>query len=202
MNLTQMFPGAFSPEQVMASLDQGSAEKLIESYELDAARAHDVIEKIKLGPEVLFNEPNRPLAPGEGTEIDPVTGQEVPIMEPVTNPDGSPAVDMSTGQPVMKPMAECPGWLPRPFDNIPVQKKVFEDFMKTSDFDSLENGMKAACFQYYDALEKGEQRKAQQAQMEQAKMAESMGMQNAVKGSGPGNTNGDKPLPSMPALNS
>jgi len=195
MNLTQMFPGAFSPEQVMAAMDQGSGEKLIESYEQDVRRAHEVIQKIKFGPEVLFNESKRPLAPGEGMTTDPLTGQETPIMEPIEGPDAQPILD-EKGRPQMTPMVEAPGWLPRPFDNIPVQKKVFEDFMKTPDFDMLDNGMKAACFQYYAALEEGEARKAQKAQMQQAQMAQNMGEQNAARPT----PNGDKPLPSMPAL--
>lgn len=191
MNLVQMFPGAFSPEQVMAAMEGGSAESLIESYELDTQRAHAVIQKIKLGPEVLFAEPPRPVAPGEETQLapgppDPATGQPGPPIE-------QPIIDPDTGLPI----TEVPGWLPRPFDNIPVQKKVFEDFMKTSDFDSLEPGMKAACFQYYAVLDEQEQQKAEKAQARQAQMAEGMGMTNAA--SGPGGPGG-KPLPSMPAL--
>lgn len=187
MNLVQMFPGAFSPEQVMAAMEQGTAEKLLESYELDVRRAHEIIQKIKAGPEVLFNEPHRPLAPGEGTkaepEIDP-TGQptgrmvEQPILDPETK----------------EPITDVPGWLPRPFDNTAVQKKVVQDFAKTSDFDMLEDGMKAATFQYLAALDEAEQREAEKAQMEVAQKAEQIGMRNASEPP-------PKPIPSLPSLN-
>jgi len=190
MNLVQMFPGSFSPEQVMAAMERGSAEKLLDSYELDVRMAHEVIQKIKMGPEVLFSEPPRPLAPGEGTQI-------VPEQDPMGNPTGrmveQPILDPDTGEPI----TDVPGWLPRPFDSIPVQKKVIQDFAKTSDFAMLEDGMKAATFQYLGALDQAEMREAQKAQLQQQQTAESIGMQNATRDGGAGN---GKPLPSLPSL--
>jgi hypothetical protein len=52
-----MFPGFVSPEAAMAAINGGTGEKLIESYELDVARANLILQKILAGPEVLFAEP-------------------------------------------------------------------------------------------------------------------------------------------------
>ena len=51
--------GWVSPEAAMSAIGGGNAEKLIESYELDVARANQVIQKIKAGPEILFGQPMR-----------------------------------------------------------------------------------------------------------------------------------------------
>lgn len=48
--------GWISPQQAMAAIDGGTAEKLIESYELDVARAHRVVERIFTNPESLLAE--------------------------------------------------------------------------------------------------------------------------------------------------
>jgi hypothetical protein len=46
----------------MAAIEGGTGEKLIESYELDVARANLMLQKILAGPEVLFASrwPTRP----------------------------------------------------------------------------------------------------------------------------------------------
>jgi hypothetical protein len=51
--------GWISPEAAMAAINGGTAEKLIESYELDVARANLVIQKLKAGPDVFFAIPPR-----------------------------------------------------------------------------------------------------------------------------------------------
>jgi hypothetical protein len=138
--------GWISPEAAMSAISGGTAEKLIESYELDVARANTIIQKIKAGPEVLFAEPMvDPLAP--------------------------------------------PSWAPRKFDNVAVHMSIFEDFMKTQEYDSLDPGIQEAARLYYDACEFLQaQRMAQQA-MQQAAMAEQLGMNNAAK------PQGAKPMP-------
>lgn len=55
--IAQTFPGYLSPEAAMAALEGGTGEKLIESYELDVARANMMLQKILAGPDVLFAEP-------------------------------------------------------------------------------------------------------------------------------------------------
>jgi hypothetical protein len=71
MNYAQL--GWISPEAAMAAIDGGTAESLASSYELDVERANLVIEKIRMGPDVLFAVPPRLMT-------DPMTGmqREVP----------------------------------------------------------------------------------------------------------------------------
>lgn len=51
--------GWISPQAAMAAISGGNAESLVQSYQKDVSRAHQVIRKIKLGPEVLFSGPPR-----------------------------------------------------------------------------------------------------------------------------------------------
>jgi hypothetical protein len=125
----------------MSAIDGGTAEKLVESYELDVARAHQIIKKIKQGPEVLF--------------------QTAP------NPDGTP------------------GWLPRQFDNIEVHKSVFEDWLKTSDYDGLPDPMKEVANLYYLALNDLEAAQAAREKMLATQAASDQGMMNAAKPQAP-----------------
>lgn len=62
--------GWVSPEKAMAAIEQGTAADLVDSYELDVARAHRVIQKILAGPDVFLAEPLQPgNLPGGGTEV-------------------------------------------------------------------------------------------------------------------------------------
>lgn len=133
--------GWIAPEAAMAAINGGTAEKLVESYELDVARANLMIQKVKEGPEALF-------------------AGEMRI-----EPDGT----------------EVPSWMPRPFDNIQVHKAVFEDWMKTDEFDSLPQPMQVAASTYYNGLLQLEAEKAAQEAEAQQAQAESLGMQNASK---------------------
>lgn len=139
MNYAQL--GWISPQAAMSAIDGGTAEKLVESYELDVARAHQIIKKIKQGADVLFMTP--------------------------PHPDGTP------------------GWMPRPFDNIDVHKSVFEDWMKTSDWDNLPDPMKESANLYYLALNDLEAAKAARDQMLASQAASDQGMLNAAKPQGP-----------------
>jgi hypothetical protein len=51
----------------MAAIEQGTSADVIDSYELDVARAHRVIQKIVAGPEMFLNEPLQ-VGPS-GTEV-------------------------------------------------------------------------------------------------------------------------------------
>jgi hypothetical protein len=133
--------GWISPEAAMAAINGGTAEKLVESYELDVARANLMIQKIKEGPEVLFSGEMR------------------------IEPDGR----------------EVPAWMPRPFDNIQVHKSVFEDWMKTNDYDTLPQPMQVAAETYYQGLLQLEAEKAAADAQAQQMQAESLGMANAAK---------------------
>jgi hypothetical protein len=66
-----------SPEKAMAAIEQGTAADLVDSYELDVARAHRVIQKILAGPQAFLAEP---LQPGPD-------GQDVPSWMPRTGID-------------------------------------------------------------------------------------------------------------------
>lgn len=164
MNYAQL--GWVSPEAAMAAINSGTAEGLVESYELDLARANDVIQKIKEGS--FMEEPSRRVFPGEAVETDPATGEQIQVAE------------------------EVPGWIPRPFDNVRVHKQVFEDFMKTTDYDALDEVGKEAAALYYDTLLKLEAEQAARDQAAQQQMAEGLGMNNAAK------PQQAAPLPSLP----
>jgi hypothetical protein len=133
--------GWISPTAAMAAIAGGTAEKLVESYELDVARANRIIQKIKAGPEVLFQEPL----------VDPT----VP-----------------------------PSWAPRKFDNIAVHKAIFEDWMKTQDYDYAPIEVQTAAQLYYEALLYLEAEKAAEAAQQQTAMAEQLGMENAARPQG------------------
>lgn len=147
--------GWISPQAAMAAINGGTAEKLVDDYELAIGRAHQIIEKIKAGPETLFNVPPR---------LDPLTGQEVD------------------------------GWMPRPFDKVPIQIEVFESWMQTVDFDQLPIDMKHAAELYYSGLKQIEAQQMAQQQMAQAAMAEGLGMQNAAR------PQDGKPMPDQPGI--
>jgi hypothetical protein len=206
MNIANMFPGHFAPEVLISALEGGSAEKLIEGYEDDVTRANRVITLIRSGQ--FWQMPMRPVFPGEeGPKINPETGQPemrpTGEMETVTQPSGQ--IDPETGEEVQIPVGqrpgmepvmetELPGWMPRPFDNVPVQKAVFETWMKTDDWANLDEASQRASMDVYDGMLRIEERAAaRQAQM-QSQMASSAGMENAAK---PTQT---KPMPSLPAL--
>jgi hypothetical protein len=147
------FPGYLSPEAAIAALDGGTAENLIQSYELDVARANMVIQKIKAGPQVFLAEPM------------------------VTGPGGQ---------------METPSWMPRPFDNIAVHKKVFGDWMKTVDYSSAPPEVQEAANLYYEGLQFLEQQQAQQAAVQQTQMAQQLGAANA------GRPQAGSEMPDMP----
>jgi hypothetical protein len=144
--IAQTFPGYLQPEAAIAALDGGTGEKLIESYELDVARANEVIQQIKAGPDVFLNQPSR---------FD------------------------------SKLQMDIPGWMPRSFDNIAVHKKVFADFMKTTDFSMSDPAVQEACTLYYDGLEQLEQAAAERQAIQQQQLAQGLGMANASRPQSP-----------------
>lgn len=154
MNYAQM--GWISPEAAMAAIDNGSAEKLIESYELDVSRANLVIRKLRTGE--FLNEPPRPAFPGEEA-LDPDTGA---------------------------PLEEIPGWMPRALvDNIVIHKAIFSDWFKTDEWDRLPSETKQASLIYYRALLDTEAKEAERQTQLQAEEAEARGMANASLPPGP-----------------
>ncbi len=164
--------GWIAPHEAMAAINAGTAEDLIASYEKDVARANLIIQKVKEGPDVLFATPPRR----------PFFGEE-PGFEEVINQE--------TGEPERVARETVPGWMPRPFDNVAVQKDVIADWMKGTEYDELPAPQQEALNTVYDGfLQLEAKHQAQEAQA-QTESAEAQGMQNAAK------PQVAKPLPSM-----
>ena len=200
MNIAQMFPGYFPPEVLLSALEGGSAEGLIEGYEEDVARANLVIGQIRAG--TFWKQPPRPVFPGEEAPKLDEQGQPewitppTPGTPPEVGPEGpipGTEVPPTPGQPVME--TELPGWMPRPFDNVAVHKAVFTSWMKTDDWEKLDEESKQASMAYYSALLDIESKKAQRDAAMQTEQAEQAGMMNAAKPPGAN----VKPMPSLPA---
>jgi hypothetical protein len=85
-----------------------------------------------------------------------------------------------------------PGWLPRPFDSLPILKAAIEEWMKTDDWDRSDLQVKEASLFYYQKLLDLESQQQQRAAEQQNALAEEQGMRNAAKEQAP------KPTPSQP----
>lgn len=160
--------GWVSPHEAMAAINSGTAEALVQSYEKDIARANLIIQKVKEGPEVLFGTPPRRPFFGEDSGIDEETGL---------------------------PREFIPGWMPRIFDNIAVQKDVIADWMKGTEYDDLEPPAQEAMNAVYDSYLQLEAKQQAQAAAAQMETAESLGTANAARPSSP------PPMPDKAPLN-
>jgi hypothetical protein len=180
--------GWISPHAAMAAINNGTAENLIDSYERDVARANLIIQKITEGPEVLFSSPpRRPFGdedPGQQTDEQGnlLWVREPSEGEPELDEEGQP-VPPDPGQPLLNEYV--PGWMPRPFDNVKVQKDVFADWMKSTEYDDLPQPSQEAANTYYSALLGIEAKQAAQAAMAQEETAQSLGMNNAARPKSP-----------------
>lgn len=147
--------GWITSEQAMAAIEGGYAADLVTSYELDIGRATRIIARLKAGPEALYGAPGQP-APNR-IEIDPATGAQT----------------------------EVPDFMPRLFDNIPVQRGVFEDWMKTEEFETLPPDVQATANEIYQGMLRIESQKQAQQQMQMQAAAAQAGTQNAAQSGGP-----------------
>src|ERR1044072_5087990 len=95
-------------------------------------------------------------------------------------------VDEVTGE-----QKETADFMPRLFDNIPVQRSVLEDWMKTEEFESLDQAMQATANEIYLAMLRLEADKAAREQMAMEAAAQQKGAQNAA-----GNFGGQPDAPS------
>lgn len=154
--------GWITPQQAMSAIEGGYAGDIIASYELDVGRATRIIARLKEGEESLFGTPEAP-APSR-QEIDPVSGQ----------------------------MYEVPDFMPRKFDNVEVQMAILEDWMKTEEFESLEQPIQSTAMEIYQGMELIKAQKVAQAAMVTEQQAEDAGAENAARGSG-------KPMPDAPS---
>lgn len=170
--------GWITSEQAMQAIQGGYAGDLITSYDLDVGRAERLIARLKAGPEALFGTPENPAPSRVEMQPDPITGQLVEV--------------------------EVPDFMPRQFDNIPVQRHIFEDWMKTEEFETLPPDIQRIADEIYQGMLAIEAKKAAQAQAAQAAVAEAKGAQNAARGvaqpdapAAPGD--GGPPTPNQPA---
>lgn len=85
-----------------------------------------------------------------------------------------------------------PGWLPRPFDSLPIYKSAIESWMKTDEWDRSPRQTKDASLFYYQKLLDLETAAQLREEEVQSQVAEEQGMANAGKEPGP------KPSPSLP----
>ena len=154
--------GWISPEQAMAAIDGGTAENLIRSYELDVARANRIIQKIRDGS--VFD-----MAPR--TRTDPTTGM------PMTDENGIPL--------------EIPGYMPTEWDNLKVWRSVFGDWLKTEEYDRLDDGMQEVGKQIWEGVGQLEAEEQMRQMEAQNAMAAAQGLGNATRPTA-------KPMPSMP----
>lgn len=140
--------GWVEPEQAMAAIESGTADQLIETFDLQRSRVWRVIQALKGGPDAFMNLP--------------------------PHPDGTP------------------GWMPRPFDNLRVQKKEFSDWLMTDDYEGQSAPVQEAANLYYKGILMLEQQEAAQAAQQQMQMAQGLGMSNAARPQLP------PPTPSLP----
>lgn len=164
------------PEDGIAAIQDGTTDAIGADFEYDRGRAYEIIQKIKQGPEVLFN------MPPEFADIE----------IPVTDQMGMPVPDPMTGQPLMRTeMQQVPGWMPREVDNVPIHKAIFARWMKSAEWPMLDPGMREAARLYWRALDDAEQKKMMQRQSEQSAQASGFGAANAAKTPA-------EPMPSLP----
>lgn len=187
MQLVQTFPNVFPPEVVIEALNSATPEKLVQGYEEDVGRAHRIISQIRAG--TFLDQPDRPVLPGE-EHPEVQDGSIVWEVQPEYDEEGNPVP--GTGQPRMATMVA--GWLPRPFDSIPILKSAIEQWMKSDDWDRAEEDVKKASLLYYQVLLDQEAKKAQREAELQNQLAEEQGITNAARETPP------KPMPSLPGV--
>ena len=158
-----------TPQQAMSAIDNGTAEALIQSYQLDRAKANRIIQRIR-----------------NGTVMDMPTRQD-------TNPDGTPLLMPNPDDPMGPPVpAEVPTYMPDVQDNKDVWLSVFGDWMKTEEYELLPVEMQTVAKQIFQGIKQMKAQEAQQALQQQTDQAQALGLQNATR------TPEAKPLPSMP----
>lgn len=146
--------GWITAEQAMSAIEGGYSGDLVTSYELDVGRATRLIARLKTGPEAMFGTPGEP-AP-DRIEIDPMTGQQ----------------------------SEVPDFMPRLFDNVKVQRSVFEDWLKTEEYESQPADIQAIANDIYMQMLNVEGTQAMQQQQLTEATAAAKGLQNATRSGG------------------
>jgi len=162
------FPGWLSPEVALGALDGGTAQSLIEGFELDIAKVNRILARIRDGSVMDM-----------GSRID-----QVP------NPDQA-AVAAGAAPPTVPQPA--PDWMPmKDVDNLVVWKKLIGDWMKTEDFEALDPGFQEVAKNLLAGVVFLQQQEAQEQVAAQTAQAETLGLKHAAKAPEA------KPLPSQP----
>lgn len=152
--------GWITPEQAMAAISGGYTGDLVTSFELDQGRMARVITRLKQGPTAMFGSPGNPLPDRTEmiTQTDPNTGQQQQVP------------------------TQVPDFMPRQFDNIPVQRAVLEDWMKTEEFETLPPDMQTTAMAIYQRMLSIEADKQAQQAQSLAGAAAAKGITNAASG--------------------
>lgn len=145
--------GWITPEQAMAAIEGGYAADLVASYDLDIGRVTRIIGRLKQGEDALYFTPDGQELPSR-VEVNPVTGEQF----------------------------EVPDFMPRQFDNIPVQKTVWEDWMKTEEYESLTPELQTTANEIYQGYLMIEAQKSAQAVAAVQQQATEKGTENAARG--------------------
>lgn len=168
------FPGYVRPEvAIEIALNGESLERVIESFELDRARANEIIQAIRdtdpQGNPVILQWPDRDETM-QGPP-DPLTGQA--------------SISVNT----------VPAWMPRKFDNVDVQAWVFEQWLKTPDASRLPPQSYEIAMLIYEGFKQLEAQQEAQAMAAQTMQAQELGQANAAR------PQEAKPMPSTPSPN-
>jgi hypothetical protein len=149
------FPGYVRPEvAIEIAMNGASPESLIERFENDKARANMIIQKIRDGS-IMAMPTRMEMGPGP---VDPLTGAPGPPQ-----------------------MLEVPIWMPRPFDEVAVQKWVFEGWLKSSEAANLPPDQYEQAMLIYQGFQQLEAQQQAQAMAAQTAQAEELGASNAAK---------------------
>ncbi len=87
---------------------------------------------------------------------------------------------------------QVPDWMPREFDNIDIQMWVYENWLKSNDFDRLPVEHHAVAMLIYEGMKQLQAQKQAEAAAAQTAQAEALGETNAAK------PQQAKPMPSTP----
>lgn len=164
------FPGYVRPEvAIEIALNGASPESVIDRFEMDKARANMIIQKIRDGS-IMFMPSRQEFVAGQ--------------------------VNPATGLPYEPGMGLVAGWMPRRFDDVAVQKWVFENWLKTDDAANLPVHLYTIAMTVYDQYMNLEAQQQAQAMAAQSAQAEELGTTNAAK---PQPQEAPKPMPSTPS---
>jgi hypothetical protein len=148
------FPGYLTPEVAIAALRNGTAEDLIQSYELDMSRVNGIIQAILDGS--VFDMPDRQEWVPDKT--DPMTGAVTPAH-----------------------MEKVPSYQPSEVDSLAIWERMFGDWMKTDEFQRLDPAMAEVANTIWAGIKYREAQQQQAALDARNAQAMELGAENAAK---------------------